>query len=490
MKRFIALFLLTFLFPLCALADQDAPSFRALLIGCDTFFTQENTYPIAQNNLDKISQILNADIRIYDTLHTYYDEIGHEAAFRQAVEAAFSGAEENDVSLLYLSSHGCYSEETTGIYLCDGMEENILSPQALAAMLSPIPGTKLIMLDACNSGAFIHKGMDELLPSHPFTGQNVYIITSAGGCEASFQWQSEENAPLSGGSYFADVFAKGLSGHHSADVNKDGIITFDETYQYLCANYAASAPQRYPAGKADFPLYQYDPALASNHDKCGLTDITFEDTLLTAGQSDLHFSFTVHQPVSLYYQLIYYQNGAWNFENAQFFQDIVNEDGLLTPGRKQRSLHLGTQNTTDSGYAMIQFFTIEEEIPVFQGARLLCVQPERKDLSLQIKTAASFQPQIGEEMPLLVLHDAPCALSVSIRNEAGKTVKRLSYEQPSRPQQLQESASLFYWDGKDNQGRPLPSGPYTAYVQVWLGEMRYTAESSVFMLSDGMKEGL
>lgn len=487
-QRMISFMLAFFLSAFPEYAERNPVALRALLVGSDTFLTQENTHPIAETNLSRLSAALSTDSRAYRKISTYYDEIGYEAALQSAVENAYAGADENDISLFFISTHGTYADGKAGLYLCDGEEETILSPQALADMLQPVPGKKILILDACNSGAFIGKGMDTLTASHPFTGPDFYVITSAGGCEASWQWQSDKSHTPSGGSYFADVLIKGLTGRHAADQNQDGIVTINEIFAFITTNYAASTPQRYPMDAKDMPLYHY---LALNDQPAAaISDITFEDTLLTGGMSDLTFSFTVHQPVSLYYQLVYYQNGAWDFENAPLFQDLEGEDALLSPGRKQRSLHLGALAGTDSGYAMIQFFTMENETPVFQGARLLCVQPERGQVQLAIETAPAFRPEKGEEMPLLVFHDVPCALSVSIRNADGKTVKRLSYESPTRPQQLPKTASTFYWDGTDNQGRPLPPGAYTAYVQVYMGDMRFTAESVPFTLNaEPVKEG-
>ncbi len=486
-KRIISLVLAFFLSPCAVYTENDDVALRALLIGIDTFFTQENTYPIAETNLTSLADVLSRDGRTYRKISAYYDEIGHETALKRAVDDAFAGADENDVSVFFITTHGTFAEEKAGLYLCDGSEENILSPQSLADMLRPIPGKKIIILDACNSGAFIGKGMDALTVRHPFTGPDFFVITSAGGCEASWQWQSGDDHVLSGGSYFADVLVKGLTLRHAADQNRDGVVSINEMFAFLTTNYAASTPQRYPMDAADFPLYCFrDP----NDGHVTVSDITFDDTLLTGGISNLNFSFTVHQPVSLYYQLVYYQNGAWDFENAQLFQDLEGENALLSPGRKQRSLHLGTPSGSDSGYAMIQFFTMENNTPVFQGARLLCVQPERGEVQLHVETAASFRPWLGEEMSLLVSHNVPCSLSVSIRNASGKTVKRLSYAQPSRPQQLPVPSSPFYWDGTDNQGRPLPPGVYTAYVQVYIGDVRFTAESAPFTLeAEPEKEG-
>lgn len=461
------------------LPQQQGPALRALLIGSDTFLSRENTYPIAQNNLSMLEHALEKDIRGYKAIHTYHDEIGHPAALERAIESAFAHAEEDDISLLYFSSHGIDPETgKSGLYLSDGMEETILTPEQLYALTSSIPGKKIILLDACNSGAFIGKGSASLSVSHPFTGSDYLLITSAGASEASWQWQGEGELS-SGSSYFTAMLASGLCGDSPADTNRDGQITMAELYAFISLNDAASTAYTYPES-SPFPLFCYLPGTAAPTD--AITGITLDETLLTAGQSRITFSFTIHRETRLYYQIVYYRNGAWDFENAQHFQDDETGSGFMTPGRKERALILDMANGQDYGYAMLQFIVVEEDIPSFHGSRLLCVQPQSGDPDLSVTTLPSFSPNEMQEMPLLISHAFPCGLSVTVKDIHGKTIRRLSYAQPTRPQQLVPPASLFYWDGTDNKGLPALPGRYYIQVQVRLGEEKYTAYSTPFTL--------
>ncbi len=475
LKRILALFCALVMLPLfpAILEEEPSPTLRALLVGSDTFLTKESTHPIAENNVKRIRETLEKDVRGYEHIQSYYDEIGNIAALERAAAHAFSGATENDISLLYFSTHGLYTQDHEAfLYLCDTMEENLLSPEELFSITSAIPGKKVIVLDACNSGAFIAKGLDDLSATHPFVSDDHYIITSSGGSEASWQWQGQDEF-TSGSSYFADVFCSALSGHYPADQNRDGIITMDELFSYLMTNYAASTPHTYPE-KSSFPLFchkndgQYDSIST-------LTDINFADTLLTAGRSEITFSFTVRRETILYYRITYYRSGAWDFENAQHFLDDETGTGTVSPGRKERRLLLDMPNGEDYGYAMVQFITMEEGLPVFQGGRLLCIQPRRSQVMLSVDTPEAFSLEPGRELPILIGHNVPCGLSVTVKNAFGKAVKRLTYDQPTRPQQLSTPGSAFYWDGTDLHNEPVPAGTYYVQAETWIGDEKFTA---------------
>ena len=92
-------------------------------------------------------------------------------------------------------------------------------------------------------------------------------------------------------------------------------------------------------------------------------------------------------------------------------------------------------------------------------------------------------PAIGQELCILVQHDVPCGLTVSVRDADGGLVTRLCYDTASRPQQLSPAASTFYWNGLTRQNTPAPDGVYTVEVSAVIGGVRYTAESLPFSLN-------
>ena len=490
MKKLPAVMLL-----LCALAfsffarAEETPGLRALLIGCDHFLSQADTSPAAENNVELLARALLTDSRGYTLVRTLPNTISSEAQMAQALRETFGDAEEGDISLLYISTHGVYTEGdpcgSAALLLSDGIREELLTARALKAMLDAVPGKKLLILDACHSGAFIGKGMSASSGAPLFCEQDYRVLCSAGGSEASWYWQGSD-AVSGGASYFATVLgeALGVHGSYPADRNADGDVTLAEVYDYIRENYAASTPQVYPQREERFTVLRYDPARLTTPGDT-VTDITFDDTLLPAGQREVSFTFTVHRPCRLYYQLVYHENGVWQFSTAQHILDAEQPDGQTLPGRKARTLCLDTGQEDNFGYAMLQFVAVEDGTPSLQGARLLCVPPASGDVSLSVTTGGAFCPEAGGEAAIQVLHDKPCGLTVSVRNAKGETVRYLSYETPSRPQQLTPAGSTFYWDGRDSGERLCPPGRYTVLVQVRIGETVYTAESEPFQLLPG-----
>jgi len=466
---------------------------RALLIGCDHFITQTDTWPAADSNLRLLSDTLVSDSRHYALIRSYSSAIASVDAFEEAVVGAFSSGGDQDISLLYISTHGVFEEGVSnaeaGLLLSDGETEALLTAPDLQRILDRIPGKKVVILDACNSGAIIGKGLSGGADRCFLTGPDYKVLCSAGGSEASWYFQSGPEAAAAGASYFATVLAYGLGaqGDHAADRNDDGVITLMEVYAFLCDNYAASTPQVYPQEDGAFLLYTYDPSRPVRIQKA-VTDIAFEDTLLTAGQSEVTFSFTVQRQVELYYQIIYHQDGAWQFAHAQQYLDGEQTDGTVLPGRKMRTLSLNTGRDA-YGYAIVQLITLEGGQPVFQGARLLCVQPALGQVKLRVLCGVSFVPSLGQELPILAQHDVPCGLTVNILNEEGRLVRRLAYEAPSRPQQLSPAASSFYWNGLMNDGQPAPVGAYRVQVRARLQGETFIAESEPFYLVEAQING-
>lgn len=460
---------------------------RALLIGCDHFLSQQDTGHAAENSVELLAETLQSDRRGYGLIRSCAGEIASVSALEDAIRETFSAAQPWDTSLIYFSTHGFFDEgesnASAALLLSDGVSEEKITAAQLQEILDAVPGTKVLILDACNSGAFIGKGLSGGADRVYFSGPHYKVLCSAGGSEASFYWHGASGEGRQGESYFAAVLAGGLGrrGDHAADSNMDGLITLQECYAYLYENYAASTPQVYPQNEKDFVLYAYDPAQTAAGKK-SITDITFEDTLLTAGESEITFAFTVHRQTEVYYQIVYHENGAWQFDRAYHFQDMEQPDGTMLPGRKQRTLTLETGGEDGYGYAMIQLITLDDGVPAFQGARLLCVQPAAGEIQLSVRTDAAFIPEIGQELCILAQHNLPCALTVTVVDEYGAAVRHIAYAAPSRPQQLSPAGSSYYWDGKRNNGEMASPGKYRIRIRVRIGENSFVCESRAFEL--------
>lgn len=132
-----------------SLAFDESVTYRALLVG--------NTYPGEYSALDgpdndayAMKKMLamwprtpySSNVQINVTTNSIISSIA----------STFAGADSNDVSLFFYSGHG-----TPEGSLC-GISSTYLSVSELRECLDRIPGTKIVMLDCCYSGAHINKG--------------------------------------------------------------------------------------------------------------------------------------------------------------------------------------------------------------------------------------------------------------------------------------------------------------------------------------------
>ncbi len=461
------------------LAENESPAARrALLVGCDDFVTHEDTAPSAQMNVRRMQEILRTDSRGYAGIYTYDTGVSSCEFLLSAIAGAFSQADENDVSLLYVCTHGLYDRITfePSLVISDGVREETLSAGALRAALDAIPGQKVLILDACNSGAFIGKGEWDSRMKNYFQGPDYVVLTSAGASENSFLWSA---GTQSGGSYFADGLSEGLR-TRAFDLDGDSVITAREAYQGILESHGASTAHVYPQ-ESDFALFVYDPAEKSTGER-PIGEIELDTAVLRTGEDTLYFSFTVHRAVRVQYQLIYYKDGRWRFESPQIVADTESANGVLLPGRKERSITLVSEEDELTGYVLLQIVATEGRRSMLAGSRLISVQPEGEAPALRIDTFKQFSPGEGEELAVRVAHDVPCSLTAIVRDKEGAAVRRLAYRAPSRPLGMETEGSIFYWDGRDNEGETVPDGEYYVEVSCKMGGEVYCENSELIMI--------
>lgn len=465
MKRMLC-WLLSLLCLFCAHAEKaESPAVcRALLVGCDVFLTHEDTSPSAALNVERMDRMLRTDARGYAKITRRDAGLADGAALQAALEEAFAGADENDVSFIYLCTHGLYDRVSLEplLVLSDGQSENSLSAAALRELLDRVPGQIILVIDACNSGAFIGRGVRD--GQNAFSGGDYRVLTSAGGYENSFLWRDRQQ---SGGSYFAQELCEGLRGRNF-DIDQDGAVTLAEAHAGLLECCGASTAQASPLGD-DTPIYVYDPAAADTGER-PLTDILLDTNVLTGREDTLYFSFTVRRPVRVQYQIIYYRGGQWRFDAPQIVEDAENAQGALTPGRKQRAVTLVSEDEAPYGYALLQIVAQEGRSAMLAGSRLIAVQPESGDPGLRV--AVYPTPQ---EVAVYVRHAFPCSLTVKVLDSDGQPLRTLAYKTPSRPTGERQDGSFFHWDAGD-----VPPGEYTIEVTCRVGGETYTQQSAEF----------
>ena len=472
----------------CLLAAPALAENRVLLVGCDRFLTRQDTFPASEGNTRSMAEVLTGGLMAPARVLRCQDSLADSTALAGAVAEAFAGAQPGDVSYLYLSTHGLWlpeqSAEETALLLTDGEREGQVSARELREMLDAVPGTKVLLVDACHSGAMIGKGVREEL-GNVFAGGDYQIVTSCGGAEESWFWAAEGDRARLGAGSFSSALSRALSaaGNYAADDNRDGRITLTELRRYLRDNHGESTVHTYPE-ESDFTLIRYDAANTVKTRTAMVEALSFEDRVLSPLQSEVHFSFNVLRTGRLLYRLVEQVEGRWHFDGASLTDDsALTGDGsrALSPGLKERVISL--DEGSPAGYLLLQLVTVVNGETALASSQVLCLPPGAGDPALAIHT-----PQLlaaGAEMNIVVDHAFPCELAVQIVDADGENVRRLQAREGTRPQHLIPAGSTLCWDGLRTDGSPAAPGRYRVLVTAWVGEDEYRAESDWFELAGG-----
>lgn len=484
-------------FPSPAFAAADGRrAERALLIGVDDFVSQPSTYPSSTNNVFAMQEALQSGSAPFDAIMIPSGPVTDTDCLANLIRDTFADADGDDVSYLYISTHGEYDPENgvePALLLSDGVTEGRVTPQALEAAFQGIAGTKVILLDACYSGAFIGKGMRTQPDTLSFLGDDFKVLTSSGAMEESWYWNAarevgeSNNADYGQGAfYFTQMLSQSINPRYGApaDANRDGKITLTELYDSLLENHAASTPQVYPQ-EDDFVVFTYNLSERETmnlSDRSPIGDVTFSGSTLSSADNELTLEFIALRPVRVAYQVVYRRGGKWRFDEAQLLYDNVerytaygDEEGAVSPGRKLRTLTLSLPEGDESGYVIVQLVSIENGKLTVHAGRVIAVPPGDGDPALAVEVSGAYTLGSSREMAIFVGHTCPCELSVSIVNEAGETIRKLCHRQSTRP--LKICGSTFYWSGRDQSGALVAPGVYHIRVTSYLGNRTFSAES-------------
>lgn len=471
---------------------------RALLIGVDDFVSRPSAYPSSTNNVYSMQTLFQSAARPLKALLIPSEPVASVDMLTQLIQTTFAGAGEYDISYLYLSTHGVYDPESGQppvLLLSDGQTESGLTPAQLEAAFDGIAGTKVIILDACNSGAFIGKGMSTLPKETAFQRDDFKVLTSSGALEESWYWSTadsaEHNRPQ-GAFYFTQALAQGMSAAsgYPADQNRDGSITLSELYSYLLKNHAASTPQVYPQNDG-VVVFRYDPAdpPPTGLRLAPITDVTFSGAMLSRDNPQISIEFTATRPIQVAYQIVYQRDGKWEFENAQLIYDGAerftaygDQPGAISAGRKVRAINLGNLPGESHGYVLVQLVAIDQGKLTVHAGRVVCIPPEDARMPLTASISPELDPDSGREMSIFIGHDYPCALSVAIVDENEQVVHRVCHRQSTRPMQITPNGSVFYWDGFLKDGSPAAPGTYRVRAQAHWNDATVTVLSSAFTI--------
>ena len=324
---------------------------RCLLIGCDRFVSMPGTEPASANNVETMEALLGDFLPEETTIIRQVNGPGTVAGFEQLVADAFRKAKAEDTSLIYVSTHGVLKDEKMALLLSDGTEEEKLYPGTLRETLEKIPGRKVLILDACHSGAMIGKGWDG---ANPFEGSDCRVLVSSGALEDSWFWNTETDE-YTGTGYFTAAMDRALRASDIDQIDPDGSgeVSLKELTARLRGIHGASTVYCFPeeSGEALFRIPQ-DRKTGSH-----LQGVAFGEPARDGDAVILPIRYRAGESVRVMYQLVPGRNDRWDFEHAVRLPDREKTGlirGLVSPGEKERKIRLTPQSLGEDGRALMQ----------------------------------------------------------------------------------------------------------------------------------------
>jgi len=221
---------------------QADTTYRALLIGQSHY----QTAAVLEGTVN--------DVRSMQTVLSSFPDTPYSLSIKKDLTAdqilreiadGFAQAQPQDVSLLFYAGHGEKGGSLIGI---DGLN---VSPSALKSCLDQIPGRKILIVDACYSGAMIGRSLSETGPQDftsaflsafatrtrsTLAADEYYVMTAASGSQSSAEIM---NGSRSYG-VFTTMLTRGCGYDYLtdsacslyADADQDSVVTFEEAYQY------------------------------------------------------------------------------------------------------------------------------------------------------------------------------------------------------------------------------------------------------------------
>ena len=198
---------------------------------------------------------------------------------RTAILDAFAGADDNDVSLFFIATHGATgfaTGEKAGrlTLITSYYHTETMTLAELADCLNNVPGKVIVLLGSCGSGAAIYQNgvdgadagfdpeafneeaisafaaLDPVSNTGEFRSTKFYVLTAAMHQEKSWGQQGSDSF-----NFFTHYICQGVLNDKPADTDGNGTVGLDELYRYVYDNVLAICPI-YKEGDPT-PYYQH-----------------------------------------------------------------------------------------------------------------------------------------------------------------------------------------------------------------------------------------
>jgi hypothetical protein len=373
--------IILFLYALTVLINRGFPEAgktRCLLIGCDVFVSMPGTAPASANNTGTLEEVLRDFLPGEVSVRRSVNGPGTVEALEALIRKTFGDAKETDTSLIYFSTHGILFPEDgrrhMALLLSDGTHEERLEPERLRKLLDSVPGRKILILDACHSGAVIGAGADDFV--NWFRSLNYSVLVSCGADEDSWFWSAETDA-YTGTGYFTAALENALraSDPEQIDPEGNGTVNLAELTARLREIHGASTVYCWPENSR-IPLFTL-PGDRKPGDR--LRGLSFGEPEKDGDALVLPVHFRAETPVKLMYQLVPGHNGQWDFANAVRLPDRERTGvvrGLISPGEKNRKIRLTGQSLGEDGTALLQIISLrgEEQLPAMEAGTVISLK--------------------------------------------------------------------------------------------------------------------
>jgi hypothetical protein len=359
---------------------------RCLVIGFDRFVTMPSTGHASANNTETMAALLEDFLPGEKQITIHVDGPGTISGLEELIRETFEGAREEDTALVYLSTHGVNALGAPGgtaLLISDGEQEERLTPKRLREILDRIPGKKILMADACRSGALIGRGTKN--GKDFFDDERYRALVSAGAEEDSWFWSAEEDE-YTGTGYFTGALDNALRASDPEQIDPDGngTVSLKELTDRLREIHGASTVYSRPE-EDDEPLF-----ILPEDRKAGakLRGLQFDPVERDGESLTLKFRFRAEEQVRLTYQLVPSRNGKWDFEHAVKMPDRERTGlirGLVSPGEKERTIRLSKESLGEDGKALLQIISLqgEEERPAAEAGQVIEIVPAGQEISAE-----------------------------------------------------------------------------------------------------------
>lgn len=210
---------------------EPEPVYRALLVGIANYVDGRSRQG-AVNTTQGVSDALT-QARYQTTRYLTDMRLDLTAAeLFAAIDEALGGGNENDISLLYINCHGGVTSGIPWIEMRDGVQ---IPARQLESALRSVPGRVVLILDCCNSGAFIGKAdaADDFVRGvvnafsateglNAFASSKYKVLVSSSYDQKSYRISSGTNATEN---TVSTVFARAFTEALGWDLMKDKTIS-------------------------------------------------------------------------------------------------------------------------------------------------------------------------------------------------------------------------------------------------------------------------